>query len=194
MIAVLITLLGNLIVLAQALIINYLIKYLQSSQKNQNEGVFLTILFIFLSLFSCCFKHNGSLKALFLTGKIKNIVALIVSEKVLTLNNTIVSEESTRGKIMNIVSTDMEILELSVYAIYFICSPFIVIVAIIIITTIFGSAGLVGIGISILHAPLVIYLGRRSMHIRLFASKIGDKRVKMIQNLIEGIKIMKLYA
>ena len=95
---------------------------------------------------------------------------------------------------MNIVSTDMEILELSVYAIYFICSPFIVIVAIIIITTIFGSAGLVGIGISILHAPLVIYLGRRSMHIRLFASKIGDKRVKMIQNLIEGIKIMKLYA
>ncbi|OMJ74362.1 hypothetical protein SteCoe_26717 [Stentor coeruleus] len=191
---ILIVLLGNLLTLFQSVLINFLITYLQKSPKPQYEGGLLATAFIFTSIFSCCFKHNGSLKSLMLTGKIKNLVAIMVGEKVVKLNNTIISEQSVKGKIINVVSNDMEVLELTVYAIYFLCSPFVVVISIIIIVSTFGPAGLLGIGISMLHAPLVIKLGNVTMKIRLQASRIGDKRIKMIQNLIEGIKIMKLYA
>ena len=72
-----------------------------------------------------------------LTGKVKNLVAILVSEKVVRLNYAAISEESVKGKIINVISTDMEILELMVYAIYFFCSPFILIAAIIIIVVIY---------------------------------------------------------
>ena len=121
-------------------------------------------------------------------------MALMVSDKVLTLKNSCVTEESTRGKILNVVSNDMEILELTSYSTYFLSSPFVMVAAIIIVVAWFGPAGLVGIGISILHLPLIMYIGGKTSKIRLKASKIGDTRVKMIENLIEGIKIMKLYA
>ena len=124
----------------------------------------------------------------------KELGGCYVADKVLTLNNACVTEESTRGKIMNVVSTDMEILELTVYAVYFLASPFVAVTSIVIIAIGFGPAGLVGIAISLLHIPIVVFFGTKTLKIRLKANKVGDTRIKMIQNLIEGIKIMKLYA
>ena len=185
---------GNFLNLFQAVFINLIVRYLQSPNKPSYEGVILAICFILTAVFSPAIRHNGSLKALFFTGKIKNLVAVMITDKILTLNNACVTEESTRGKIMNVVSTDMEILELMVYTLHFLTAPFIVIAAVIIIIVGFGPAGLVGIAITLLHIPIVMYFGRKTMKIRLKANKVGDTRVKMIQNLIEGIKIMKLYA
>ena len=186
--------LGSFLNLCQAILINQIVLYLQSPTKTPYGGPLLTLGFILCSVFCAAFRHNASLRSLLLTGQIKNLVALMVSVKVLTLKNSCVTEESTRGKIMNVVSNDMEILELMSYSIYFLTSPFVMIAAIIIVVVWFGPAGLVGIAISILHLPLIVYIGRKTTRIRLKANKIGDTRVKMIQNLIEGIKIVKLYA
>ena len=186
--------LGNFLNLVQAVIISLIIHYLQSPDRLSYEGALLTVFFIVASIFSTCLRQNGSLRSLLLTGKIKNLVSLMVTDKILTLNNSCVSEESIRGKIINVVSNDLEILELMSYTVSFLATPFLVIAAIVILVIGFGPAGLVGIGISLMHFPLVIYFARRNVSIRLKAHKIGDTRVKMIQNLIEGIKIMKLYA
>lgn len=187
------TSLGIQLNIFQAVLINFIISNLQSSDSSQGSGI-LAALFIFSTILSCALKHNGSLRVMILNGKIKNLVALVVTEKVVRLNNCAVQEENTKGKILNVMSSDLEILELSVYCIYFLCVPFTVITNLLIIIFFFGVTGLIGIGVSILHAPIVILLGKIMIKIRLRANKIGDKRIKMIQNLIEGIKIMKLYA
>ena len=185
---------GNFLILFQAVFISLMISYLQSPNQGPYEGPALAVIFILSSILGCVLRHNSSLKTQLITGKIKNLVAIMISDKILTLNNACVTEESTRGKIMNVVSSDMEILEFTVLAVYFLSSPLLIISAIIIIIVGFGPAGLVGIAISLLHISAIMYYGRRNMKIRLHSNKIGDTRVKMIQNLIEGIKIMKLYA
>ena len=193
-IACFILFLGSTCNLCQAILINLIVLYLQSPTQTSYEGALLTLGFILFSVFCSAFRQNSSLRSMLLTGKIKNLVAIMVSDKVLTLKNSCVTEESTRGKILNVVSNDMEILELMNYATYFLTSPFVMLVSITILVVWFGPAGLVGIGISILHLPLILYIGEKTSKIRLKANKIGDTRVKMIENLIEGIKIMKLYA
>ena len=186
--------LGNFLNLIQAMIISLIIHYLQSLDKGSYEGALLGCFFIVVSILSSCLRHNASLMSLLLTGKIKNLVALMVTDKILTLNNSCVTEESTRGKIINVVSNDLEILELMSYTVYFLATPFLVIAAIIILLIGFGPAGLVGIGISLLHFPIVIFFALKNAKTRIKSRKVGDTRVKMIQNLIEGIKTMKLYA
>ena len=102
--------------------------------------------------------------------------------------------QNNKGKLLNVISSDLEVLELSVYSIFFISNPFTIPTIMVILVLLFGTTGLIGIAISILHTPLVFFLSKLMVKIKLKASKIGDNRIKMIQNLIEGIKIVKLYA
>ena len=194
LLSIFIMIIGQSQTLVQGVIINYLVIYLADPTESAYAGALLTIAFIFSCVLGACARTNAGYRILLLTGRIKNIIALMISEKTLKIHNVTASEDSTRGKILNIVSTDLELLELSVFTVFLFCVPFIVTFAIIIIVFTFGPVGLIGIGISILHIPIVIAIGKINSKYRRTANSSGDTRVKMIENLIEGIKIMKLYA
>lgn len=180
--------------ITQAVLINFIIDHLQSNDQSSNIGLILGCSFISASILSCCLKHNGTLLCLMLTGKIKGLVSLMVSEKLLKIHNCVLQNDNNQAKILNVIGTDLEVLELSVYVIYFCCLPFTITAAIIVILIIFGYTGLIGIGISVLHVPLVIGISRIAMKTKLRVSKISDSRIKMIQNLIEGLKMLKMYT
>ncbi|CAG9326281.1 unnamed protein product [Blepharisma stoltei] len=57
-----------------------------------------------------------------------------------------------------------------------------------------GPAGIIGLLISIIHFPLVILLARWAGRFRVKVALFADSRIKMITNLIEGIRIVKLYG
>ena len=187
-------LLGTLSNLLQAVIINYLVIYLSDSTNPAYEGALLTIAFCIASILNPILKSNFGVRAAILSGKLKCMIANIISKKVLTLNYPTMSEESNRGKIINTVNSDIEAFEMLYFTGFLICAPFVVIASIIIVVNSFGPIGLLGIAISAAHMPFVMLIGKIAMKYRYSSSKIGDTRVKMIENLIEGIKIMKLYA
>ena len=68
---------GNFLNLFQAVFINLIIRYLESANKAPYEGALLTFFFIFSSILGCGLRHNASLRSLLLTGKIKNLVAVM---------------------------------------------------------------------------------------------------------------------
>ena len=194
LISIVLMLLSVIMNLSQSVIINYIVIYLSDSSRSTYEGALLTLAFSAASLLVVVCKMNSGLRTAFLSGKLKCLITGIVSKKVLTMNYPTVSEESNRGKIINVVNSDIEAFEMLYYTVFFWCAPFIVIFAIIIVVCLFGPIGLVGIAISVGHVPIVLLLGKISMRYRVSSSKAGDTRVKMIENIIEGIKIMKLYA
>jgi ATP-binding cassette subfamily C (CFTR/MRP) protein 4 len=57
-----------------------------------------------------------------------------------------------------------------------------------------GVAGLIGLAVAIIHLPIIFYFGKFMGKIRFVTAAIGDSRMKLITNLIEGIRIVKLYA
>ena len=180
--------------LVQAVIINYLVIYLSEPNQPAYEGALLTILFCVASFIALLAKMNSGLRLSFLSGKLKCIITKLVSDKAFRLNYPTISEESNRGKIINVVNSDIEALDMLYYTVFFWCAPFLVIFAVIIVVCLFGPIGLVGIAISVVHVPIVLLMGKWTMKYRVSSCKIGDSRIKMIENLIEGIKIMKLYA
>ena len=193
-IAVALIMVGQLQFLPIAMLTNYLIEYLMDPDRPIYEGALLTLAFIVINLTSSCTRMNGGYRMLILTGKVKNIIAMMISDKVLKLNDGIVNEQSTRGKILNIVNNDMEQLEMSIFTAFFWGVPFTIILSVIVIIFTFGPAGLIGIGLSFIHFLVILILGKIRMRFKIAANLLGDSRIKMIENLVSGIKIMKLYA
>lgn len=194
LIAYFILLFGISINLVQAILINYLVIFLESTSQPGYQGALLALAFCTATILSVVAKANSGLRASLISGKLKSIIALIVSKKVLKLNYSTVSEESNRGKIINVVNSDMEAFELLNFTMYLFCSPLFVIFSIMVVVGFFGPVGLIGIAVSVIHVPFVMLIGKISMKFRVTFGKAGDVRVKMIENFIEGIKIMKLYA
>lgn len=186
--------LGQVQGLIQAILINYLVDYLIDPTAPAYQGALLTLAFIISAILGCIFRAHSSYRILLVTGRLKSLITILVSEKVLKINKNYAGDEKTRGKILNTISTDMELLELANMTVFFWCTPFIVFFSIIVVSFTFGPIGIIGIGISVIHVPLVMIIGKVSSKNRYIANIIGDMRVKMIENLIEGIKIMKLYA
>ncbi|OMJ65976.1 hypothetical protein SteCoe_37344 [Stentor coeruleus] len=180
--------------LIQALLINFLVKYLMNDSAPQYEGALLTTAFVVSVIISSLCMNQASFRSSLLIGNLKNIITTLITEKVLKLNNNCISDEKIRGKILNTLSTDMELLEMTVFTFFVWCTPFVIIISIIIVSYTFGPVGIIGIGISIIHVPLAIIIGKAIQKLRSKANLVGDLRIKMIENLIEGIKIMKLYA
>ena len=72
--------------------------------------------------------------------------------------------------------------------------PIVVVTSMTIIGIILGPAGIIGIVISALHIPLLIVISKFITKIRIKTSIHADSRVKLTSNLIECIKIVKLYG
>ena len=177
-----------------ALLSNSLIEYLTDPDRPEYEGIILLFALVINTILGACVRSNGNYRVSVLVGRVKNMIAIMISEKCLTLTDRTVSEQSTRGKMLNIISNDMEQLELAVFTASLWGVPLVILGSALTLWYTFGPVGLVGIGISFLHLPIIAILGKRALKFKAEANIIGDKRIKMIENLIAGIKIMKLYA
>ncbi|OMJ92976.1 hypothetical protein SteCoe_4199 [Stentor coeruleus] len=180
--------------LVQIIAIYFIADYLSDDTSSIWYGVILACIFIIASVFEAFFKINMHFKSSLLLSKTKSLIALIISKKSLKLSNIALSDSNDKGKIINVMITDMEMLELMFSTLSFLCIPIILICYIIVLIWLFGPIGLIGIGVSIFHLPFIIWISQKSSNHTLNASKIGDERVKSIQNLIYGIKIIKLYG
>ena len=192
--AVLLIILTQTIVLLLSLLVNYLVIYVGDPAESVYKGALLVAGFGVFLVCAGSFRTNSGLRTTILIGKIKATIAILVSEKILRLQSNLISEKNTRGKIINSISSDLELLELAFFTVFFWCIPFSLMVAMLIISHTFGNVGLIGIGISAMHIPIVICVGGIMTNYRKKSNQLGDERVKLTENLIEGIKIMKLYG
>jgi ABC-type multidrug transport system fused ATPase/permease subunit len=110
------------------------------------------------------------------------------------LNNSSLSKQDFTGKIFNTLSTDFEIFELIHYSLYVFSIPIVATVSIGVIYIYFDAIGIISIGIIVLHLPLIALISNISSKFREKAEKNCDTRVKMIERLIQGIKLMKFYV
>ena len=95
---------------------------------------------------------------------------------------------------MNVISADITGIEGVGTMIRFTASFINIFVCFGVVVVYFGVWGMVGLVITLIHIPIILYALSFTRGYRTQKNKISDKRVKMIENLIQGIKIIKLYA
>ncbi|KAI9221891.1 hypothetical protein BC828DRAFT_356519, partial [Blastocladiella britannica] len=152
------------------------------------------LIFIFQvvsSLLTHAFWHLSMLTGL----RVRNALITATFGKALRLSNSACSREFNTGKVVNIVSTDTNRLDL--------CQPFLhmlwtcplqVAIAMFIMVFYVGWPALLGIAFLILFVPVQSRAMALVGQLRRKSQSITDKRIKLINELLQGIKVVKLLA
>ncbi|CAH8436418.1 unnamed protein product [Dicrocoelium dendriticum] len=103
--------------------------------------------------------------------------------------------ESTTGQIMNLIASDaQQFIHLMPYVHVVWSGPFQIVVAIVLLWRELGPAVLAGIGVLLLLLPLNAVIARLSKSVQEKKFKAADSRIKVISEILNGIRMIKLYA
>ncbi|RKP37855.1 ABC transporter [Dimargaris cristalligena] len=104
-------------------------------------------------------------------------------------------QKYTQGAIVNLMSTDCSRLDIVAGFLNLIwVTPIIILVALGLLLWKLGLAALVGFAFMALYLPLQHYFAKSLGNARRQAVLLTDQRIKMTQQFLQGIKVVKLYA
>ena len=183
-----------LLLISETIIVYYLILYIEEDGKETTEGLLLVLGLILNTFFAVLLFTNSNLSIFMLGFEIKKVLIDIISEKALKVHSSVISKDDNRGKMLNTVTSDLSIFDEITLIVMANSSILTVIVSLVAVQIYFGVWGVVGLIVSLFHLPIMMYVQYFGSDYRFQKSKISDYRVKLIENLIEGIKIIKLYS
>lgn len=119
------------------------------------------------------------------------MLILLIYRKALALPQS----QANSGQIVNLMSTDSQILADTIQYINLgLVAPIQIIVAIILISLQIGAFSLITLGIMVILFPINFIYGKKLGVTRMIAQQSTDTRVKLLTELIQYIKLIKYYA
>uniref|UniRef100_A0A8C3KST4 ATP binding cassette subfamily C member 2 n=1 Tax=Calidris pygmaea TaxID=425635 RepID=A0A8C3KST4_9CHAR len=150
--------------------------------------LFLTALIQSLCLqqyFSLCFQLGTNVRA--------SLIAAIY-KKALTMSST-TRKESTVGETVNLMSADAQrFMDMTNFVHQLWSSPLQIILSIVFLWGELGPSVLAGIAVMVLLIPINGFLVAKAKTIQVKNMKNKDERMKMMSEILNGIKILKLFA
>ncbi|KAH9499737.1 Multidrug resistance-associated protein 1 [Bulinus truncatus] len=137
---------------------------------------------------------NQALLALKRLGmRVKASLISAIYKKSLTITN--INDETTAGEIVNLMSVDSQKIEDVCNYLYFVVStPFQLGLSIYMLYDQLGVAVFAGLGVMVLAIPFNGVIGYFLRTYQMQQMKLKDKRMKLMSEVLSGIKVLKLYA
>ncbi|XP_014467770.1 PREDICTED: multidrug resistance-associated protein 4-like [Dinoponera quadriceps] len=127
-------------------------------------------------------------------AKVRVAVCSLVYRKALRLSKTALGETAP-GKIVNLVANDVNRFDLvSIFIHHMWSAPLSALVVAYILYTEVGYAGLIGIAAIFVVVPIQSYTGKLSSKFRLQTAIKTDERVRLMDEIISGVQVIKMYA
>ncbi|MGH0178511.1 UNVERIFIED_CONTAM: hypothetical protein FKN15_078211 [Acipenser sinensis] len=127
-------------------------------------------------------------------AKIKTAVTGVVYKKALNLANCS-RRQFTTGEVVNLISADaQQLMDLAVNLNLLWSAPFQILLAVFFLWQDLGPSVLAGIAVLVLVIPLNAVVASRMKQLKKSQMKTKDRRVKLLNEILHGIKILKLYA
>ncbi|XP_073928987.1 multidrug resistance-associated protein 1-like isoform X2 [Castor canadensis] len=128
------------------------------------------------------------------SAKIKTAVVGLIYKKALHLSNVSQKRFST-GEIINLMSTDaQQLMDLTANLNLLWSAPFQILMAISLLWQELGAAVLAGVAVLVLVIPINALVAMRVKRLKKSQTKNKDKQIKLLKEILHGIKILKLYA
>ncbi|XP_070609092.1 ATP-binding cassette sub-family C member 2 isoform X2 [Erythrolamprus reginae] len=135
--------------------------------------------------FQLCFEVGMNLRT--------SLMAAIY-KKALTVSN-VTRKESTVGETVNLMSVDAQrFMDFTVYMHQLWSAPLQIILSLVFLWVELGPSVLAGIGVMVLLIPLNAVLVAKSRNIQVKNMKHKDERMKIMNEILNGIKILKFFA
>ncbi|XP_048799527.1 multidrug resistance-associated protein 1-like isoform X4 [Lagopus muta] len=163
-----------------------------TSSHGSGYGYAVALFFVVLSqtLLHQLYQRNNMLTAV----KVKTAVVGLIYKKALTLASSS-RQRYTTGEMVNLISADaQQLMELIVNINLLWSAPFQIIMAVIFLWKELGPSVLAGVAVLLLVIPLNALIAAKVKTLQKSQMKYSDQRVKLLSEMLHGIKILKLYA
>lgn len=132
---------------------------------------------------------------MFIVGmRIRTALISAIYRKALRMSNK-AKKERTVGEIVNLMSVDAQkFIELTAYINMIWSAPIQIILALYFLWQVLGASVLAGLAVMIFLIPINAVIANRVKNLQIKQMKNKDERVKLMNEVLSGIKVLKLYA
>ncbi|XP_065898603.1 multidrug resistance-associated protein 1-like isoform X2 [Dysidea avara] len=176
------------------LILKLLIEYTKDSDEPTWKGYFYAFFLFATAIMQSLVMQHYFHRSFLLGIHLKTAVISLVYNKSLRLSSS-ARQQSTVGEIVNLMSIDAQrFMDLMTYLHCIWSCPFQIILAVIFLYFTMGPSVFAGVAVMILMIPFnaVIASISRRLQVKQMAQK--DRRIRIMNELLNGIKVIKLYA
>lgn len=175
-------------------ILRLLISYVGDPTEEAWKGFFYVGILFVTSIIQTVFLAQYFHKVFVLGMRIKSSVTSAIYRKSLKISNA-ARKESTIGEIVNLMSADTQrLMDLVAYLNMVWSAPFQIAVSLYFLWDTLGPSVLAGVAVMILMIPLNGWLTGILKRLHIQQMKNKDGRVKLMSEILSGIKVLKLYA
>ncbi|XP_023237651.1 multidrug resistance-associated protein 1-like isoform X3 [Centruroides sculpturatus] len=153
------------------------------------------VLAMFVTIFLQSIVLGVYFNDMFVTGlRVRTVLISAIYRKSLQLSSSARSE-STVGEIVNLMSVDSQrFMDLMTYLNLLWSAPLQIILAVYFLWNLLGPSVLAGIAVMILMLPLNGIIANKIKELQVQQMKNKDNRVKLMNEILNGMKVLKLYA
>eukprot|EP00074_Homo_sapiens_P099430 XP_016878727.1 multidrug resistance-associated protein 1 isoform X3 [Homo sapiens] len=175
-------------------ILKLLIKFVNDTKAPDWQGYFYTVLLFVTACLQTLVLHQY-FHICFVSGmRIKTAVIGAVYRKALVITNS-ARKSSTVGEIVNLMSVDAQrFMDLATYINMIWSAPLQVILALYLLWLNLGPSVLAGVAVMVLMVPVNAVMAMKTKTYQVAHMKSKDNRIKLMNEILNGIKVLKLYA
>ncbi|KAM4632385.1 multidrug resistance-associated protein 1-like isoform 2-T2 [Discoglossus pictus] len=158
------------------------------------QGFLIALLMLICPCGQSLFLHQHDYICWVVGMRLKSAVTGSVYKKALVISSA-GRKNSSAGEIVNLISSDVQkLMDLATCLNYVWSAPLTIIVAMYFLWQTLGVAVLAGVGVFILNLPFMTVFGMVIKKLQEEQMKQKDGRIKLISEILQGVKVLKLYA
>ncbi|XP_063913516.1 probable multidrug resistance-associated protein lethal(2)03659 [Zophobas morio] len=182
--------------MSQPLLLGKLMEYYTPNQTTVSENAAYLYAggIVGMSFLSVLMGHSYILGLQHLGMKIRVASCSLMYRKSLRLSKCALVD-TTVGQMVNLLSNDVNRFDMCVTHMHYLwLTPILTIIVMYLLYTTLGFSALIGIAILLSFIPLQMYLGKRTSVYRLRTALKTDQRVRLMNEIICGIQVIKMYT
>ncbi|XP_055295156.1 multidrug resistance-associated protein 1-like [Sitodiplosis mosellana] len=158
------------------------------------HGIFYAVLLFVVATLQTLLSSQCSQRIAMVGLRIRTTLVSTVYRKALRLSNT-ARKESTVGEVVNLMAVDAQhLMDLSSYIHEIWSCPLKIALALYFLYDLLGYSAFAGLAVMIILIPLNGFFGNKVLNLQIRQMKNKDERVKMMNEILSGMKVIKLYA
>lgn len=174
-------------------ILKLVISFVQQ-QEQQWKGYLYAILLFTTSMIQTLVLAQYFNKMFVIGMRVRTALVSMIYRKALRISN-VARKESTVGEIVNLMSVDAQkFVELTAYLNMIWSAPLQIILALYFLWGVLGPSVLAGLAVMIILIPINGFIANKVKILQIKQMKNKDERVKLMNEVLSGIKVLKLYA
>ncbi|KAG8432959.1 hypothetical protein GDO86_017285 [Hymenochirus boettgeri] len=176
------------------LLVRLLLRLLKETSSPSWQGFLVAVLLFICPCGQSLFLQQHDYMCYLIGLQLRAAIVGTVYKKALIISSA-GRKESSAGEIVNLISTDVQkLMDLAACLNYMWSAPLTVIVAMYLLWQTMGIAVLAGVAVFILNLPFMTVLGLIIKKVQEQQMNQKDNRIKLISDILQGIKVLKLYA